>query len=58
MGGITKNLGNFESARVDVSIELPCLPAQSEIEKAVELIESWVSQILDEKVADINVRNR
>ena len=25
-GGITKNLGNFESARFDVSLDMPCHP--------------------------------
>ena len=33
-GSLTINLGNYQSAKVDVSVELPCLPEASEIQRA------------------------
>lgn len=42
-GGTTKNLGDFNSARVDVMVELPCYPEASEIARAYE----FASQLVD-----------
>lgn len=56
-GGVTKNLGNYESARVDVSIELPCLPVGEEIGRVASLLQDWVNEIIGEKVSTIPVKS-
>lgn len=43
-GSVTKNLGDYNSARVAVCIELPCYPEDSEIRRAY----NYASQLLDE----------
>jgi len=42
-GGCTKNMGDFNSARVDVMVELPCYPEPTEIARAYE----FASQLVD-----------
>lgn len=44
--GATRNLGDYNSARVDVMIELPCYPEESEMRRAYE----FASTMLDELV--------
>lgn len=43
-GSVTKNLGDYNSARVAVCIELPCYPEDSEIRRAY----TYASALLDE----------
>lgn len=40
--GLTLNLGNYESARIDVSIELPCYV--EDIDRADEFACNWVGE--------------
>ena len=40
--GLTLNLGNYESARVEISYSLPCYPA--EINDAAEVAGRWVAE--------------
>jgi hypothetical protein len=47
--GVTKNLGNFESLRVDVSITMPCYP--EEIDAVYRDLSEKVSSLLDEEVS-------
>jgi hypothetical protein len=49
--GLTLNLGNFESARIDVSISLPCYC--EEVEEAYDYARQWVEKRLDAEVKDI-----
>jgi hypothetical protein len=42
-GSVTRNLGDYNSARVEVSIEVPCNPEASEIDRAYQ----WASDKLD-----------
>ena len=51
--GITKNLGNYESARVDVRIEMPALPEETEIARVASMVSEWVDEILGEKVSKV-----
>jgi len=37
--GVTKNLGNFQSKRVDVYLKLPCNP--QDFEAAAEFVNKW-----------------
>jgi hypothetical protein len=46
--GVTKNLGNYESLRVDVSITAPCYV--EEIDKVQKAIAEKVATMLDEEV--------
>jgi len=43
--GLTINLGNYESARIDVGVELPCLPAATDnaFDKAREMVEKIIT---------------
>lgn len=47
-GGRTLNLGNFESARVNVTITVPCDP--DTLNEAYEFATGWVSDKLEEAV--------
>lgn len=50
-GSVTRNLGDYNSARVEVMVELPCYPEQSEIQRAYEhassLVDKYIPQELD-----------
>lgn len=47
-GGLTLNMGDYNSARIDVEVSLPCLPERSEIERAyVEasgIVSGWMER--------------
>lgn len=47
--GMTKNLGNFNNLKYQVSLHIPCLATAEEIEQAYEEAKNWV----DSKVAAI-----
>ena len=46
MGSVTKNLGNYEAVRVQVSVSLPCAGNESAVrktfDKASELVDEFV----------------
>ncbi len=46
--GVTKNLGNYESLRVDVSLTVPCYA--EELGKVQKRVASLVADMLDEEV--------
>lgn len=45
--GVTRNLGNYESVRVTVSLTIPCIPTPEEIEGAYVDAQSWVDAKID-----------
>lgn len=49
-GGLTKNMGNFESLRVDVAIEMPCPATPDGIEKAYQYCAAWVPKRINDMV--------
>lgn len=51
--GRTKNLGSYESARVEVSIHIPCTLA--EVDEAFESAEEWVVEKLDHTFAKLGL---
>jgi hypothetical protein len=51
--GITINLGNYESARVDVMMTMPCYP--EEIDGVYEDVKSWVDGRVDHVKKEIEV---
>lgn len=50
-GRVTKNLGNYESVQISVSVTLPCIPSETEVikmrEKASTLAEQFMEQELE-----------
>jgi len=49
--GLTLNLGNYESARIDVSLVMPCY--REEAEAAYTFARNWVEERLTAEVKDI-----
>lgn len=49
--GITKNLGNYESLKVGVSLNMPCYP--DEIEDVYSAAKKWVDDKMDSIVAQL-----
>ena len=47
-GGRTLNLGNYESARVDVHITVPC--EKNSLDAAYDFATTWVSERIEEAV--------
>jgi hypothetical protein len=50
-GHMTKNLGNYESARVGVEVSLPCLPVEEEIVRVYAEVQELVSDMLTEQLS-------
>lgn len=46
--GVTKNLGNYESFRCDVSITMPCYP--EEVQEMTQKVSNEVARLLDEEL--------
>ncbi len=44
----TINMGNYESMRVHVELEMPCVPNQDAIDSTYELAMEWVDGKLEE----------
>lgn len=49
--GYTKNLGNYESMRIDVSVNMPCYP--SEMQDVFAFCKQWVDDKMDAVVAEV-----
>lgn len=45
-GTITQNLGDYNSTRVEVAIEMPCLPEESEVQRVYESLSAKVDEML------------
>jgi len=48
-GGVTINLGDFNSVKMSVMVTLPCLPVDSEIQRAYALASKRVDMFLSEE---------
>ena len=46
--GVTKNMGNYESVRVDVSLYLPCDSDDDAVNQTFDLVNTWVDLKMDE----------
>jgi len=51
--GYTKNLGNYESAKVQVSIHLPSLPETESLNTAFAFAEKWANDKMEEIVSQL-----
>lgn len=49
----TKNLGNYESVSVDVSIHVPC--KQEDVDEAFEACEQWVHEKVDLTLGNLGI---
>jgi hypothetical protein len=49
-GGMTINLGNFESTRIDVRLTVPC--TKDDLEEAYEFATNWVGEKIGKAVAE------
>lgn len=49
--GLTLNMGNYETARVDVGIDFPC--DADKIDTAYKRAKEWVTTRLQDEVSDI-----
>lgn len=60
-GGVTENMGNYSSIRVDVTVELPCLPNEVDIDRAYRtaagIVEAKISERLDDGRARFSGHN-
>ena len=45
-GGVTKSLGNFEFARMDVAVELPCQPNETDLQHTYAYASDKVDEFL------------
>lgn len=45
-GSVTRNLGDYNSARVEVMMELPCLPEIGEMKRVADLISAQIDEII------------
>lgn len=51
--GLTMNLGNFESARLDVFRSMPLVPGRENADAAFEVCKKWVGDRIQKEVAEI-----
>ena len=50
-GGLTKNIGNFESVRVDVSVSMPCAPNDQAILETYGKVSLMVDDLITREQA-------
>ena len=50
--GVTINLGNFTSARVDVSLSMPCPPTIESIDATFDFVREFVAERLAKEAAE------
>jgi len=49
-GGVTRNMGDYNSARVDVFVRLPAYPVRSECTRAYAVASKWVDEWLNREL--------
>jgi hypothetical protein len=49
-GSVTRNLGNFNSVRVEVGVELPTLPELSEVDRVYDICSKFVEHKLKDEL--------
>lgn len=55
-GGVTMNMGDYQSSRVTVSVELPCYPEETEMERVGNLASRMVAKRIDSEAVKIRDR--
>ena len=46
-GGLTKNLGNYESAKMSIAVSVPCASDDNTLRKTYKRISALVEELLD-----------
>jgi len=57
-GSVTRNMGDFNSVRVEVMLELPALPEISEIDRAHNIASEWVAARLELELSEAVARDQ
>jgi hypothetical protein len=52
--GKTLNLGNYESARIDIGMEAMCLAEKQETEKVFKGMKKWVEDKVEEALEEFS----
>lgn len=52
-GGLTKNLGDYESARISVSIEMPCGNTPAAVRKAYKKVRRLVEKCMEDEYREV-----
>jgi hypothetical protein len=50
-GSVTQNLGDYNSARVEVSVEMPCLPEATEVQRVYHMLSAQVDEMCRRELA-------
>lgn len=50
-GSVTRNLGDYNSARVAVAIEMPCYPEMGEVQRVYELLSAKLDELVPQELA-------
>lgn len=50
-GSVTKNMGNYNSIKIEVMLEIPCKSTKQSLQKAYIYASEWVSSRIDEEIA-------
>jgi hypothetical protein len=50
-GGITRNMGDYNSVRVSIVIEMPCLPEITEIERCYQITSDMVDEMINRELS-------
>ena len=52
-GSATRNLGDFNSARVEVMLDMPCLPELSEVDRVYAMASAWVEERIAQELDNV-----
>lgn len=50
-GSVTRNLGDYNSAKVEVSVQLPCYPVEEEVMSTYNYASSLVDRLIDRELS-------
>lgn len=50
----TKNLGNYESAKITIEVSLPCFPVEEEIVRAYDKSQTLMGEMLQEQLSALS----
>lgn len=50
---MTKNLGNYESVRIEISVYMPCAARQKQIDKAYEYVKGYVEDRMEAELSEL-----
>lgn len=54
-GSFTKNMGNYESARIGVSLSVPC--PHEEIDAVYDMAEAWVNDRIEKMMEELSAED-